>query len=136
MSAITVSPQRRRLALYFDMCDHNIRADDFECFVAHLLRRVGRRIILVIDRWQVHRSAARRLIERFPSPVRVEWLPPYAPDLNPDEQLWRHTKYAELANYIPDDVKALGRAVRRSIRRTGRQQPLLRSFFEHAKLKL
>lgn len=136
ISAITVSPQRRHLGLYFDIHDHNIVTDDFEQFVAHLLRHQPKGIILVIDRWQVHRSGARRLVERFPRRVRIEWLPAYAPELNPDEQVWKHTKYDDLANYIPDNIMALGRAICRSIRQSKKQQPLLRSFFNHAKLKL
>jgi transposase len=136
ISAITVSPNRRRLGLYFDICDHNIRTDDFVAFVEELLRHRSNGLILVMDRWQVHRSGARQLVERFPRRIRIEYLPAYAPDLNPDEQVWRHTKCSDLANYIPDDVRALGRAVRRSIRRSRGQQKLLRSFFKHAKLRL
>lgn len=136
VSAITVSPRRRRLGLYFEIHDHNIVTDDFERFVANLLRCLQRKIILVMDRWSVHRSAAKRLLRRFARCVEVEWLPPYAPELNPDEQVWTRTKYVDLANYIPADIDDLGRAVRRSIRRTGSQQPLLRSFFKHARLKL
>ena len=124
ISAITVSPQRRRLGLYFDTCAHNIRTDDFVAFVEKLLRHRSNGLILVMDRWQVHRSGARRLLERFPRRIRIEYLPAYAPDLNPDEQVWGHTKYDDLANYIPDDIRALGRAIRRSIRRSRGQQRL------------
>ena len=136
ISALTVSPQRRRLGLYFDIHDHNIRADDFEEFIARLLRRFPRGIMLVMDRWQVHRSAARRLVERFGARVWIEWLPAYAPELNPDEQVWRHTKHADLANYIPDDVLELGRSISASIRKTRDRETLLQSFFKRAKLKL
>jgi transposase len=136
ISAITVSPRRHRLGLYFDIHDHNIRTDDFEHFVAGLLQRLPHGIILVVDRLPAHRSAARRFVKRFPRRIQIEWLPPYAPELNPDEQVWNHTKYDDLANYIPDDIQALRRAVRRSIRRSRGQQKLLRSFFEHAKLRL
>ena len=51
ISAITVSPRRRRLGLVFDIFDHNIDTDDFETFIEHVLRRVQRRIILVLDRY-------------------------------------------------------------------------------------
>jgi transposase len=134
ISAITVSPRRRRLGLYFDIYDHNIVTEDFEGFVETVLRRLQRPIVLALDRWQVHRSAAKRLVGRFPHRLRVEWLPAYAPELNPVEQVWTRTKYADLANYIPDHVRALGRAVSRSIRRTRRRQSLLRSFFQHTRL--
>jgi len=136
VSAVTVSPKRRRLGLYFDVLDHNVHADDFELFIERVLRKLHRPIIVVMDRYSVHRGAARRLRARFPTRIDIEWLPPYAPDLNPDEQVWRHNKHVDLANFIPDDVETLGRAMVSSLRSIGGRQPLLRSFFEHAKLSL
>ena len=136
ISAITVSPKRRRLGLYFDICDHNIVTDDFETFVETVLRRLRRPIILVMDRWQVHRAGALRLLQRFPKRVKIEWLPAYAPDLNPVEQIWNRTKYTDLANYIPNDILSLGREVAHSIRQTRSQHTLLRSFFRHCGLGL
>jgi transposase len=136
ISAVTVSPTRRRLGLYFDILDHNVNADDFEAFVAHVYRRLSRSIILVMDRDSVHRAAAKRLRERFGRRITVEWLPPYAPELNPDEQVWNRSKDTDLANFIPDDVDEPGHAMVASFRRTRGQQTLLRSFFEHAGLPL
>jgi transposase len=136
ISAITVSARRRRLGLYFKIHDHNIATDDFERFIEKLLRYLQRRIILVMDRWSVHRSGGRRVRERFARRVAIEWLPSYAPDLNPAEQVWTHTKYADLANFIPDDVHQLDRALRRSLRRSAGKQELLSSFFKHAGLNL
>jgi transposase len=136
ISAVTVSPKRRRLGLYFDILDHNVKTDDFEMFVDRLLRRVRRSIILVIDRYSVHRSAAKRLLARHRKRLSIEWLPAYAPELNPDEQVWNHTKHADLANFVPDDVLHLGRSLNDSLKRTCGQQGLLRSFFKHANLPL
>jgi transposase len=136
ISALTVSPQRRRLGLYFDVVDHNIVTDDFVEFVAHLLARLSRPIILVLDRWSVHKAGVRKLQARFGGRVHVEWLPPYAPELNPTEQVWNHTKYADLANFIPDNVLELGQAVAGSLRTKRQNQSLLRSFFNHAKLTI
>jgi transposase len=136
ISALTVSPQRRRLGLYFDIFDHNIVAEDFEQFVANLLRRIGRPITLVMDRWQVHKSGARKLQERFGHRVGVEWLPAYAPELNPVEHVWSHTKHSDLANYIPEDVLRLGKSVAKSLRDKQANQSLLRSFFHAAKLRI
>ena len=90
----------------------------------------------MLDRYQVHRSAAKRLLRRFLKRLAVEWLPAYAPDLNPTEQVWNRAKYTDLANFVADDTRELHRAVARSFRKTGDQQRLLRSFFQHARLKL
>jgi transposase len=89
----------------------------------------------VLDRWSVHRSGARRLLHRLGSSVQIEWLPAYAPDLNPVEAVWSHTQYADLANYIPDDVQHLAYEVARSLDRTASDQSLLASFFHHAELQ-
>jgi transposase len=136
ISALTVSPRRRRLGLYFDLLEHNVKAEDFEAFIDRLLRRIRRPIVLVIDRYSVHRSAAKRLLARHRKRLSIEWLPAYAPELNPAEQVWNRAKYTDLANFIPDDAEHLGHAVADSLRQTQRQQSLLGSFLRHAQLPL
>jgi transposase len=136
ISALTLSPQRQRLGLYFHVFDHNITADETEPFVAAVLGHFPRGILLVWDRWMVHRSAAQRLQKRFPRRLHIEWLPAYAPELNPVEQVWNRSKYTDLANFIPQDVDHLAQALRQSLRHTRAQQGLLRSFFQYAKLPL
>jgi transposase len=123
------------LGLYFSIVPHNIRADDFEAFVADLLKHFPAGIILVIDRWMVHRSGVRPLKSRFGYRMDVEWLPAYSPELNPVEQIWNHSKYSQLANFIPDDVTHLTEVIEDSLYAQSRQQSLLRSFFHCAKLK-
>lgn len=136
ISAITVSPKQHRLSLYFDLQEHNIRTDDFETFVRGLLCHLPHGFILVMDRWPVHRCGAGRFRRRLPKRVEVEWLPAYAPELNPAEQIWNTSKYIDLANFIPEDIVSLRREVRRSIRHMCSEQSLLQSFFKKAKLKL
>lgn len=89
---------------------------------------------MVMDRWAVHRKAARILFgdQRF----WIEWLPPYAPDLNPVERVWSHTKYGDLANYIPEDLIDLEVELEYSIDQTRQRPDLLRSFFHAAKLEI
>ena len=136
ISAISVSPIRHRLGLYFDLQDTNICTDDFESFVVALLECFTRGIILVIDRWLIHRCGARRLRGRSRRRLDIEWLPGYAPELNPVEQVWQHSKYCDLANYAADDIFMLQKAAHRSISHMQSQQALLRSFFKEAGLKI
>jgi transposase len=136
VSALTVSPQRRQLGLSFAVFSHNILSDDIERFLDGLLVDRPQGLTVVMDRWAVHRAAAARLRRRFPRRLCVEWLPPYAPDLNPVEHVWGHTKGADLANFIPEDTSDLRRSVHHSLEHTQHQRHLLRSFFQQAKLKL
>jgi len=135
ISAISVSAKRRKLGLYFAIQDANICADDFEDFVAELLIHFPQGVILVIDRWMVHRSGAKRLQRRF-NRVDVEWLTAYAPELNPVEQIWNYSRYSQLSNFIPDDIEHLANVLDGSLCHQSKEQNLLRSFFHCAKLKI
>ena len=134
IGAITVSPQRRRLGLFFRVHGHNIRAPDIVSFLRQLHRQVGRPIIVVWDRSSVHRSAAKQLAHC--KWLKVEWLPAYAPKLNPVEAVWTHTKYSDLANYVPNDVDELYDEVGNSLNDLHFTETLLRSCFHWAKLDL
>jgi transposase len=133
-AALSVSPRRRRVGLYLAMQERNVTGEDTEAFLRQMHRSLGRKLIVVMDRWSVHRKAARSLLgdEGF----SVEWLPPYAPDLNPVEHVWKHTKYDDLANYIPDDLLDLEVEFETSIDTTRKLPKLLRSFFHAADLAL
>jgi transposase len=134
ISAITVSPKRHRLGLFFSIQRENVHASDATRFVRRLRRQLSRRLLLVWDRLNVHRSAAPRLTRR--ASVEIAWLPPYAPDLNPVESVWRHAKYADMANLLPADLDHLETELIVSLANQGRNKSLLRSYFHHAALSI
>ena len=136
ISALTISPDRRRLRLFFAVQEENIRTPHVLEFLRELRRHLRRRAILVWDRWNVHRSAARQMMGVHPDWFDFEWLPAYAPDLNPVEHIWNHTKYGDLANFVPDNLLHLNVAVHHSLIRKERQQPTLHSCFRGARLTL
>ncbi len=71
----------------------------------------------------------RQYVQRHSGRIYVEWLAAYAPDLNPTEQVWNHTKYADMLNLAADNLEELQSLVGSSIWRTQSQSDLLRSFF-------
>ena len=78
-------------------------------FVGHLLRMIRRKVVLILDRWSVHRAAVAILQKRYPDRLTIEWLPAYAPELNPTEQVWNHTKYGDLAQLHSRPHRGLSR---------------------------
>jgi len=66
----------------------------------------------------------------------VECLSVYAPDLNPVEMVWNHTKYADLANFIPENLQHLEQVVTTSITGTRELSWLKQAIFADAGLKL
>jgi len=67
--------------------------------------------------------------------LRVEWLPPYAPDLNPVETLWGNVKGQEIANLDVEDTLDVVDGLRAGLRRVQRGN-LGFSFLQHAGLSL
>ena len=136
-TGLTLAPRRRRLNLYWRSQRQNIRGEHVVAFLGRLRRAIRRRWVLIWDRWNVHRSkVVRKYLEYQADSIHVEWLPPYAPELNPAEQVWNHAKYSDLANFIAEDCDDLHYHVDASIMDQRRQPHLLRSFLKTAKLDL
>lgn len=109
ISCVTVSPRRRRLNLYFELLPKgaNVHGEDVVAFLRQLRAALGP-LTVVWDRNQIHSrsKAVRAYLGRHPEVV-AEDFPGYAPELNPDEQVWGRTKYGRLANLAADDVQQL-----------------------------
>ena len=59
----------------------------------------GRHAVVVVDQASWHKT----LKLKIPSNVSLLFLPPYSPELNPIEQLWRQLKHKFLANRCFED---------------------------------
>ncbi len=99
IAGITVSPVRCRPGLCFRIHTGNINFEKVIEFIILLRRHLGRKFILVLDRLSAHRKAVRLLQGEHPNWFEVEWLPAYAPDLNPTELVWNHSKYGDSATF-------------------------------------
>lgn len=85
IAALSMTPCRRRMLLYFRL--HPQRSIDASliCQFLHQLRRqIRHAIIIVLDRLRAHKALkVRRMVERCTRPFLIEYLPAYAPSLNP-----------------------------------------------------
>jgi transposase len=141
IGAITVpsSRERHRLSAVFRIHAKNIRTPQATQFLRVLDRHIRGPMIVVQDRLNVHKAAVKRWLNgraKDAPRVMVEWLPPYAPELNPAEQLWNHGKRVDLANLAPTGRDDLRGHVRRSLTRQRGRPGLLASAFDHAGLRL
>jgi transposase len=107
-------------------------------FLLHLLRQAGPRLLIVWDHSPIHRRAevGAFLAEPAVREVRVEWLPPYAPELNPVEYLWQHIKHVEMRNLSCMDLEELHMELHLALGRIRQKPHLLLGFFEAAGLTL
>ena len=136
ISALSLSPCRTHIGLYFQIHDHNIGAVEVASFLRELHHQLQAPIILVMDRWSVHKAAIRRLQNSGATWLTVELLPAYAPELNPTEAVWDHTKYSDLANFIADDLDDLHEAITNSLTEQAHDFYLKHAYFASAHLSL
>lgn len=134
LAAISRAPWANRLGLYYKLLDHNAHAEDLVTFLREVHDHLRRPIILVCDRLSAHRSAVRHLYEAGADWLQVEWLPAYAPDLDPVEDVWAQSKYGTLANFIPDDIEQLHKVLDRVLDTYRHEPNRLHSFFHAAQL--
>jgi len=125
ISAISVSPRRRCLGLYYRLQTANIRRPDVCTFLRHLLRHLRGAVILLWDNGRIHKGPPiQQLCDAFPR-LHLEYFPAYAPELNPDEGVWTLAK-GDLANGRPDHTSALRAHLRTSLTKIRRSQQKLR----------
>jgi len=133
ISGISIAPQRKRVGLYFQVHPKNIRHDEVCAFLRHLLHHLRGPVILLWDQASIHKGdRIRELCRRFPR-LHLELLPPYAPQLNPDEEVWAYAKWC-LANGRPDDLATLHRHLRRALGELKRSPRRLRGCIQRSEL--
>jgi transposase len=110
--------------------------DSLIAFLKDLRRFVrGAKVILVWDHLPAHRSKVmKRFLFEQRAWLEIEWLPGYAPDLNPTEGVWNNIKGRELANFCSDHILEATGAFRRGLKRVAHSANLPFAFLRHAGL--
>lgn len=96
--------------------DGAFKGKDVVRFLRHALRRIPGKLLVVWDGSPIHRA---RVVKDFlasgaSNRLRLEQLPGYAPELNPDEGIWKHLKYVELKNICCKSLWELRRELRKA----------------------
>jgi transposase len=111
---------------------HAISGEDIVATLHHFRRHIPGPLI-IWDRLNAHRSTVvKAYVEAHPE-IEVHWLPPYAPDLNPEEGCHGNVKQ-HWRNAMPADVGDLRAGVDRGLARLRRRPDLILGFFRHARL--
>ena len=77
------------------------KGEDVVGFLKHALGQIPGKLLIVWDGSPIHRSKAlKEFLEGGAAErIRLEQLPAaYAPEINPDEGIWKHLKYTEMKN--------------------------------------
>lgn len=122
--------------LYFRVHEHAITSVEVVAFLRHLLRHIRGKLMIVWDGAPIHRS---RVVKQFltdgaAARIHLERFPGYAPDLDPEEGIWRHLKYVELRNLGCDDLADTRRQLRAACQRLRQKPRVIQACIAHAGL--
>jgi transposase len=101
----------------------------------HFGRHIHGPLLIIWDRSRPHRSkVVQNYLTTHPE-IYIEWLPPYAPELNPEEYCHGNVKQ-HLRNATPNSVAEMRQQVDCGFARIRKSPDLLLGFFHQAGLKL
>ena len=100
-----------------------------------ILQHPNRKIIIIEDNAPAHNA---KLIKEFEMSnkkrITIFHIPPYSPDLNPDEHVWAYLKAFELVAHQAKDTNELKRIAKRKMQKIQRSPNLINSFFMQNKV--
>jgi putative transposase len=71
-----------------------------------------RKVVLFVDNDKAHKAKrVHELLERHGHQIQIKWLPPYSPELNPQEDVWQDMRRCVTHNHYFEHVDELLQAV-------------------------
>jgi transposase len=125
LSAVSAQGQFR-----FMVHEGTATAETFCTFLKRLAHGVEQKIFLIVDGHRIHRARkVQALLTELRGKITLFFLPPYSPQLNPDELVWGQVKQRVGKQVIKtkDDLKARVTAALRSLQRLPQK---IRGFFQ------
>jgi transposase len=118
--------------LYFQFSQGNFNARTLIRFMKLLHQHFGkRRIFFIIDGAPCHKAkVVGEYVKENCSWLRLDYLPSYSPELNPDEEVWNHIKTRRLNARPLADKKQLYSAVNSSLKSLQKKPDVVKKFFD------
>ena len=122
---------------YFRLFPGAIKGPQVIEFLHALGRQIRRKVLVIWDGLPAHRShVVRDYVESLKGAIQLEYLPAYAPELNPTEYIWGHLKHHELGNFCARTFGELTCRTRNRLRSMQHRHTLITAFWQQAELPL
>src|ERR1700722_12074852 len=100
-------------------------------FLRRLITNYPKKIFLVVDGLPAHEAkSVHRFAHKVKARLRLFFLPPYSPEINPDELVWNDVKNHGVARTLIRAPRDLHRAVSSRLRLLQKNPGKVRAFFQ------
>ena len=107
-----------------------LNAESFVVFLQNFMQGRAHKVFLVVDGHPAHKAkSVKRYMQSLEGRLELHFLPPYAPDLNPDEFVWGHMKTNGVSKKPLKQNESLQKRIEEDLRKIGKDRELVRSFF-------
>jgi len=118
---------------YFRLFPGTINSERVIEFLKALRAQIKQPLLVIWDRSQTHRSRlVKHFLESLNGALQLEFLPGYAPELNPVEAIWAHVKPHEMANFLAENFVHLNQFARNRLKSMQRRPRLIAAFWKQA----
>lgn len=129
-SANMISAVSLRGQLRFMLTKGRVTAKVFIEFLKRLLINAPGPIFLIVDGHPTHKAkCVRRFVDAQEGKFELYYLPPYSPELNPDEYVWNDLKNNCLGRKLITSPDQLRKQVIGHLRKIQKMPELIKSFF-------
>jgi len=126
-----ISAVNPRGQMRFMVVDGRVGAKVFIEFIKRLLHGAERKIFLIVDGHPAHKAKiVKKYVESVKDRFQLFYLPPYSPELNPDELVWNDLKNQGIGRKVITDLLQLKREVLSHMWFLQKSPHLIRSFFQ------
>lgn len=113
-----------------------VNADVFIDFLKRLLVSAKKPIFLIVDQGPAHRAKkTKAFVDACGEKLKLFYLPPYSPDRNPDELVWKHLKADTIGRMVITSKADFKGKVTSSMRSLQNNPQKIRSFYQKPSLK-
>jgi transposase len=108
-----------------------LNAESFVAFLQDFMKSQTGKIFLVVDGHPAHKAnAVKDYIKLLKGRLELHFLPPYAPDLNPDEFVWSYMKNNGVSKKPLKKNESLQTRIDQDLNGIKENRKLVKSFFE------
>lgn len=121
-----------RGAMHFMATEGSVTSAVFIDFLKRLLHKANRPLFVIVDNHAVHRSKeVQEFVKSKEGKLRLFFLPPYSPELNPDEHVWNYLKNHKIGRQSTKNGFELSKRVESIMRSLQKLPEKIKSFFRH-----
>jgi transposase len=126
--ASAISPKG---GMHFMTFEGSMNSDRFIEFLKRLFHERERPVFLIADNHSAHVSKKTRdFVESTNGRLKLFTLPPYSPELNPNEQVWNHVKNHTVGKQKLNGMDDLKEKTRKALEALQRTPRTIRNFFK------